>query len=247
MPLKIELKPNERIILGDCVITNAGPRTRLTVEGRVPILREKDIMTPRRADSAAKRIYLALQLIYTSKGARAHYALYLQLVREMAHATPGARPFIDRINNRILTGELYKALKETHKLIAYEQDQLKMNAASKAYAKVAKETASPRELEATLLMKAAAQLQAVHDSWGSKPNGLDAAIMYNRRLWLVLLDALMGKDNKLPAQTRGNLTKIGAFVMGETFALMTKPKPDHLKSIIKINRRIAAGLSGKAA
>ena len=247
MPLKIELKPNERVILGDCVVTNAGPRTRLTVEGRVPILREKDIMTPRSADSPARRIYLALQLIYTSKEPRAHYALYLQLVRETARATPGARPFIDRINNRILTGELYKALKEAHKLIAYEQDQLKMNAASKAYAKVAKETASPRELEATLLLKAAAQLQAVHDSWDSKPNGLDTALMYNRRLWSVFLDALMSKDNKLPAQTRSNLTKIGAFVMGETFSLMTKPKPQHLKSIIKINRRIAAGLSGKAA
>ncbi len=33
--------------------------------------------------------------------------------------------------------------------------------------------------------------------------------------------------------------------MGETFALMTKPKPEHLKSIIKINRGIAAGLRGK--
>ena len=31
--LKIELKPNERILLGDCVVTNAGQRTRLTIEG----------------------------------------------------------------------------------------------------------------------------------------------------------------------------------------------------------------------
>ena len=36
------------------------------------------------------------------------------------------------------------------------------------------------------------------------------------------------------------------FVMGETFSLMTKPKPEHLTSIIKINRGIAAGLRGKA-
>lgn len=246
MPLKIELKPNERVILGDCIVTNAGGRTRLQIEGRVPILREKDIMTPRRANSPANRIYLALQLIYTSKEPREHYALYLQHAHEAVRAIPGARPFIDRINNRILRGELYKALKEARKLIDFEEEQSKMNAASKAYAKVAKETASPRELEATLLLKAAAQLQAVQDSWRDNPTGLNAALMYNRRLWTVFLDALMSPDNKLPAQIRNNLIKLGAFVMGETFSLMTKPKPGHLESIIKINRGLAAGLRSRA-
>jgi flagellar biosynthesis activator protein FlaF len=121
-----------------------------------------------------------------------------------------------------------------------------MHYASKAYAKTAKEMASPRELEASLLLRAAAQLQAVHDSWQDKPTGLNDAVMYNRRLWTVLLDALTSESNRLPAQIRENLIKLGAFVMGETFALMTKPKPNHLKSIIKINRGIAAGLHGKA-
>ena len=46
MALKVELKPGERIILGDCVITNHDQRTRLLIEGHVPILREKDILTP---------------------------------------------------------------------------------------------------------------------------------------------------------------------------------------------------------
>ena len=246
MPLKIELKRNERVILGDCAVTNCGPRTRLLIDGVVPILREKDTMLPDRADSPAKRIYLALQHMYTSRRPDDHYASYFRLVREMLNAAPSARPFIDGINNRILTGDLYKALKEARKLIAYEKDLLDMNYASKAYAKVAKQTASPRELEASLLLNAAAKLQAVHDSWRDKPNGLNEALMYNRRLWTVFIDSLSSADNKLPTQIRGNLVKLGAFVMGETFALMTKPKPTHLKSIIKINRGIAAGLRGKA-
>jgi flagellar biosynthesis activator protein FlaF len=120
-----------------------------------------------------------------------------------------------------------------------------MNYASKAYAKTAKETAPPRELEATLLLKAAARLQAVHDSWSEKPSGLQDALMYNRRLWSVFLDAVQHEGNRLPITLRDNLTKLGAFVMGETFSLMTKPRPKHLKSIIKINRGIAAGLRGK--
>jgi flagellar biosynthesis activator protein FlaF len=121
-----------------------------------------------------------------------------------------------------------------------------MHYASRVYAKTAKETAPPRELEASLLLNAAAKLQAVHDSWKGKPVGLNDALMYNRRLWMVLLDAVTRDDNRLPASIRSNLTKLGAFVMGETFALMTSPKPNHLKSIIKINRGIAAGLRGKA-
>jgi len=121
-----------------------------------------------------------------------------------------------------------------------------MHHASKAYAKVAKETASPRELEATLLLKATAKLQAVLDCWRDKPDGLHDALTYNQRLWSVLIDAVQHEGNRLPVTVRDNLTKLGAFVMGETFAMMTKPRPAHLKSIIKINRGIAAGLRSRA-
>jgi len=243
--LKIELKPNERMIVGDCVITNGEQRARLMIEGTVPVLREKDIMTLSRANSPAKRLYLAVQFMYMAKWPHDNHALYLQLAREILKAAPATRLFIDSINNRILTGELYKALKETRKLIAYEKECFCMHYASKAYAKTAKETAPPRELEANLLLTAAAKLQAVHDSWRDRPTGLNDALMYNRRLWTVFIDAVTREDNRLPAKTRDNLIKLGAFVMGETFALMTKPKPNHLKSIIKINRGIAAGLRGK--
>ena len=124
MALKIELKPNERVIIGDCVVTNADQRTRLVIEGAVPILREKDIMTLSRANSPAKRIYLAVQLMYTSKRPEDHHALYFRLVRDIVRAAPSTRPYIESINNRILTGELYKALKETRKLISYEKELL---------------------------------------------------------------------------------------------------------------------------
>jgi flagellar biosynthesis repressor protein FlbT len=244
--LKLEIKPNERVILGDCVVTNRGPRTRLLINGTVPILREKDIMTPAGADSPAKRVYLALQRMYTSKHPQEHRNLCFRMLREIGQAVPGARPLIETINNRILTGDLYRALKETRKLIAYEKGRPEMNHAAKAYAKVAIETASPRELEANLLLNAAAKLQAVLDSWRDRPVGLNDALMYNRRLWMVFIDAVQHEGNRLPIIVRDNVTKLGAFVLGETFSLMAKPKPDHLKSIIKINRKIAAGLRGKA-
>lgn len=247
MPLKIELKPNERVIVGNCVLVNAGPRTRLAIEGRAPILREKDIMTPQRADSPAKRIYLALQLLYTSNDAQEHYAHYLDLAGEMLRAMPKARPCIERINNRILTGELYKALKEARKLIAHERNHLDMNYAASAYAKVANETASPRDLEASLLLQAAAKLQTVHDSWPNKPADFKEALLFNRRLWTVFLDSVMQDDNKLPKQVRENVRRLGMFVMTETFAAMTKPTLNQLEAMIRVNRGIAVGLRGKAS
>jgi flagellar protein FlaF len=121
-----------------------------------------------------------------------------------------------------------------------------MQYASKAYAKAAKETLSPRELEASLLLNAAAKLQAVRDTWRDKPAGLNDALLYNRKLWTVFIDAVTQDDNKLPKQLRDNLTRLGVFVMGETFSLMTKPKPEHVESLIMVNRGIAAGLRGKA-
>jgi len=122
--LKIELKPGERVMLGDCVITNSDQRTRLLVEGTAPILRERDIMTEGRADTPAKRIYLAVQLMYTAKNPTAYHELYFRLVREITVAAPSMWPLIESINNKILTGELYKALREVRKLIAYEQELL---------------------------------------------------------------------------------------------------------------------------
>jgi len=120
MSLKVELKPGERIIIGDCVITNADQRTRLVIDGHAPILREKDILTAKTADSPAKRIYLAVQLMYISRDPTAHHQIYFELVRNILRAAPSLWPYIESINNHILTGELYKALKHAKKLIAHE-------------------------------------------------------------------------------------------------------------------------------
>jgi len=122
MALKVELKAGERIIIGDCVITNADQRTRLVIEGEAPILREKDILTRDRANTPAKRIYLAIQMMYTSGDPCPDHEIYFTLVRDTLSAAPSTWPHIESINNHILAGEMYKALKDARKLIAYEQE-----------------------------------------------------------------------------------------------------------------------------
>lgn len=122
MALKIELKPGERFILGNAVITNDDQRTRLFVEGSAPILREKDIMRPEDADTPCKRLYLAVQLMYLSNDPSEQHSVYFQLSNEIINAAPSMLEYIERMNNQILTGAFYKALKEAKKLIKYEQE-----------------------------------------------------------------------------------------------------------------------------
>jgi flagellar biosynthesis repressor protein FlbT len=121
MGLKVELKPGERIIIGDSVITNDDQRTRLVIEGDAPILREKDILTAGSADTPCKKIYLAVQLMYLSRDPKEHHKLYFDLVKDVLKAAPSTFPYLDRINNHILTNSFYKALKEAHLLIHYEE------------------------------------------------------------------------------------------------------------------------------
>jgi flagellar protein FlbT len=125
MALKVELKPHERIIIGACVITNTDQRARLLIDGdKIPILREKDILTPDTADTPAKLVYLAVQLMYISPDPQLNHATYFNLVRDIVTAVPSAWPIIEGINNHILNGDLYRALREARKLIAYEKKLL---------------------------------------------------------------------------------------------------------------------------
>ena len=130
MSLKVELKPHERLIVGNCVITNSDQRTRLFIDGKAPVLREKDILSASTADSPAKRVYFAVQLMYLEDNVERPTREYFALVTDLVRAAPSTTPIVDEINNEILTGQLYKALRAAKKLIQHEQDIL-ANAAAR--------------------------------------------------------------------------------------------------------------------
>jgi flagellar protein FlbT len=94
---------------------------------KIPILREKDILTPETADTPAKLVYLAVQLMYISPDPQLNHGTYFNLVRDIVTAVPSAWPIIEGINNHILNGDLYRALKEARKLVAYEKKLLDHN------------------------------------------------------------------------------------------------------------------------
>ena len=121
-----------------------------------------------------------------------------------------------------------------------------MQHAAQTYGKVAKKTANPRDLEADLLLSAAARLQAIRDGWESKQVDLNSALLYNRKLWSIFVTSATSTENPLPVAVRQNVANIGLFVFKQTLAVMANPKPENLGSLISINREIAAGLLGRA-
>ena len=123
MALKISLRPHERLIIGNAVIENSGSRSEFMVENNIPILREKDIMSARDADSPCRRIYLVIQLMYVDeKNLAAHHNSYWDLVKDVVEAAPSTLGLIDQISWYILGNKYYQALKLTKNLIEYEQE-----------------------------------------------------------------------------------------------------------------------------
>jgi flagellar protein FlaF len=121
-----------------------------------------------------------------------------------------------------------------------------MKEAARLYGNVAKQIASPRDLEANLLLEAASRLQAVRDDWSGKRGNLDNALRYNRRLWTIFMTSVTAQDSPLPREVRQNVANLGIFVMKQTIAMIGDPKPDKLGSLISINRELAGGLRARA-
>ncbi len=124
MALVIDLKPKERIIIGNAVITNDNQRTRLHIEGDAPILREKDVLREEEATTPCKRIYFIIQMMYLANDPTEIYDQYFTGVREVQDAAPSTALLIADISAHILGGHYYKALREARKLIDYEQELL---------------------------------------------------------------------------------------------------------------------------
>ena len=61
MPMRVELKRFERIVIGESVIINSGNRTCFLIDGDTPVLREKDTVTADTTNTPARRLYLYVQ------------------------------------------------------------------------------------------------------------------------------------------------------------------------------------------
>lgn len=113
---------------------------------------------------------------------------------------------------------------------------------AQAYYKTATVAMKPRDLEASLLLKAAFQLQDIQDDWQNNRIKLADALDYNRKLWTVLLSAVTNPENPLPAEIRQNVANLGIFILGQILETAQDPSAHRIKVMVDLNRELAAGL-----
>ena len=125
MPLRLTLKPQERVIIGGAVVRNGDSRIELHIENKVPILREADILSPNAVETPCERIYLAVQLMYVDpENIEQHRQLYDTLVDDVLEAAPSTKPMIEAVNGQVIAGRHYQALKSAKALLDYEEELL---------------------------------------------------------------------------------------------------------------------------
>lgn len=123
-----------------------------------------------------------------------------------------------------------------------------MCAGINAYKATMKTTLSGRELEASILTKAANLLKACQDDWDSSRHfeRLDEALVFNQRVWTIFQDELIREDNPLPNQLKSDILSLSIFIDKRIVDVMRDPSPEKLNIIIDINLNLAAGLRGSA-
>ena len=119
----------------------------------------------------------------------------------------------------------------------------------RAYEQTIRTTISGRELDASVLTKAARLLRDCEELWGQEGHDrrLDGALTFNRKIWSIFQDQLARNDNPLPIEIRKNILQLSLFIDKRMIQVMAHPEPNKLKIMIDINLNLAAGLRGSPA
>ena len=124
MALVIDLKPGEKLLVGEAVITNDSQRARIHIAGDAPIMREKDVMQEEAADTPCKKIYFLVQCMYMARNPSVYHKPYFEMIQEIQNAAASCAIFFMQINDHILADNYYKALKVAKQLIQHEKELL---------------------------------------------------------------------------------------------------------------------------
>jgi flagellar protein FlbT len=134
MPLTINLKPHEKLILNGVVIENSGPMAKILIHTNAALLREKDMIAEDKATTPARRIYFAIQCQYLFAGkADLFFANINQLLKDYAHSRPECRGTIEELRRHLDENQFYRALKTAKLLIQDEEGAAPAAEAAAAY------------------------------------------------------------------------------------------------------------------
>ena len=123
MPLTINLKPREKLILNGVVIENSGPMAKILIHTNAALLREKDVLPEEKATTPARRIYFAIQCQYLFTGKADMFLASLDgQLKDYERAQPESSSMLGEIRRLIAEDQFYRALKATKLLIQHEEE-----------------------------------------------------------------------------------------------------------------------------
>lgn len=130
MPLKIQLKPRERIIINGAVIEgNPDGRTEIIVLNNASVMRQKHIMQEEEANTPSKRLYFALQMLYIDPENNEQYHKLYEGFRgdlERVVSLPVLKDALNLIKAAVEQGRYYDAMKICRDFMVAEDELLNM-------------------------------------------------------------------------------------------------------------------------
>lgn len=126
MALKITLKPDEKIIINQAIITNGKHKADFYIENHCALLRTKDLLTESQATTPAHVLYYLIQVHYLAADDYApRIEQIIKLVADIKQAAPSLDHLLDLVLEEVSNNNLYKALKNCDLLIQQEKEILK--------------------------------------------------------------------------------------------------------------------------
>jgi flagellar biosynthesis repressor protein FlbT len=128
LPLRLTLKPEERIIINGCVIRNAARRQTLTIENHADVVRGHDLLKEQEVRTPVTRVYFLIQTVLVAANLRDDFNPKIQksLAELVTVFGSGYTENILNAANFVSTGDYYKALRALSGLIIHERDLLNL-------------------------------------------------------------------------------------------------------------------------
>lgn len=121
MPLLLEAKAGDKLVINGAVIECIGSGARLRVLNQASVLRQKEFLAETDAVTPAARTYFSLQCAYLLADHRAAYlARTKTFLDQYVAACPSARPIAQAMAEAIAEGNLYQGLKHAQDLLRHE-------------------------------------------------------------------------------------------------------------------------------
>jgi len=125
VPLLIDFKSGDKIIINGAVIENAGASSKVLLHNHAAILRGREVLSDAESKTPASRAYFALQCAYMFPDKKDdHLKLFDGLLSDYMDACPSAKSIGEAIRVELGDSQLYKALKATQRLIKHENKLL---------------------------------------------------------------------------------------------------------------------------